>query len=223
MFVLSCIPASTHAVAPTVSGMFTVVFPGAQGTSSYTVVWSYPASVVQGKNLTVVASLFLNGLTGLKLYVDTYTLSAFIDLPGKGFLGEGNVSSFSGCNRPGGCGSPLIYPGGHWGPENITVATGNPSIVLSRGNYTAEVSVGFVTSVWYDRPVSLDYQEYGSKVVGNVTIMSTQSAASPGSLVQYLGFVAFGGAVGPVLLYAISRATRRMPARHFVPGVWRIP
>jgi hypothetical protein len=189
------------------SGSYRVVVPGSQGTSSYTVVWSYPASVSAGERLNVSATLYVNGLTGLKLFVDTYILSVFVEFPGKGFIGEGNASSFYGCDRPMGCGSPHIYPGGHWGPETISVPLGSSSVPIPQGSSTATVTIGFVTSVWYDAPVSLDYQESGSQVVGNLTVISNGGPAASGSLLSFAGFVAFGGVMGPAVLYLFNRAT----------------
>jgi hypothetical protein len=203
----SCIPAPVRGASAQVSGSYEVTVPGSRGTSSYTVIWSYPTSVEWGKKVNVSATLYVDGLTGLKLFVDTYVLSAFVDLPGKGFVGQGNVSSFLGCDRPKGCGSPLIYPGGHWGPENISLQIGNPGSPGPQGESNASVSVGFLTTVWYDAPVSLDYQESGSKVVGNLTVVPSGNNGAPASPLAFVGFVAFGGVMGPVVLYAFSRAS----------------
>ncbi len=190
----------------TVSGSYNYVAPSSQGTSSYTVVWSYPSSVAVGQELNVTATLFLVGLTGLKLFVDTYLLSAFVDLPGRAFIGQNNVSSYFGCGLPMGCGSPHIYPGGHWGPENISMAISDPPGGVGTSGATATVSVGFVTTVWYDAPASHDYQESGSQVVGNVTILPAVGAAGSNSLPYFVGFVALGGIMGPLVLYAFGRA-----------------
>ncbi len=194
-----------HGATSVVSGSYNYVVPSTQGTSSYTVVWSYPSSVTVGQKLNVTATLFLDGLTGLKLFADTYLLSAFVDLPGRAFVGENNVSSYFGCGLPKGCGSPHIYPGGHWGPENISIVIGNPPGGLGPSGATATVSVGFVTTVWYDAPTSQDYQESGSRVVGNITIVPASGSAGPDTLPYFAGFVALGGVIGPLVLYAYGR------------------
>ncbi len=206
---LCAVSAPAHGESATISGSYNVVVPTSKGTSSYMVVWSYPATVRLGERLNVSSTLYVVGLTGLKLFVDTYIMSAFVELPGKGFVGQANVSSYFGCDRPMGCGSPLIYPGGHWGPENISAPIGNPGGIVPAGNSTATVTVGFVTTVWYDAPVSQDYQESGSKVVGNVTILSSQNSASSSSLLPFIGFVAFGAVMGPMVVYALERVAGR--------------
>jgi hypothetical protein len=210
-FLISCIPSTVSGAPAQVTGSFYVVVPSSQGTSSYTVVWSYPASVEWGKAVNFSASLFVDTLTGLKLFVDTYELSAFVDLPGKGFVGQGNVTSNIGCDRPKGCGSPLIYPGAHWGPENMTLQIGSPGSASPQEVTNASVSFGFLTTVWYDSPVLHDYQDSGSKVVGNLTITPSGNAPA-GSPLAFVGFVALGGFMGPIVVYAISRGVRR-PSR----------
>jgi hypothetical protein len=206
---MCCIPFPVSGAPAQVSGSFYVVVPSSQGTSSYTVVWSYPATVEWGQRVNFSASLYVNGLTGLKLFVDTYELSALVDLPGKGFVGQGNASSFFGCDRPRGCGSPLIYPGAHWGPENITMQMGSQGSAGPQKDTNASVSFGFVTTVWYDSPVLQDYQDSGSKVVGNMTITPAASVGGIGSPLAFVGFVAFGGVMGPIVVYAVSRGVRR--------------
>ena len=199
----------THGQNAPSSGSFSVVVPGSRGTSSYTVDWSYPSSVTVGQKFNVSATLFVDGLTGLKLFVDTYFLTSLMELPGKAFVASGNVSSAYGCDRPQGCGSPHIYPGEHWGPENISLTVTNPSNVIPSGNSIATVSFGFVTTVWYDAPASQDYQEAGSQIAGNITLVNSGNPSTSGSIVPFFGFVAFGGAMGPLVLYAFSRLTRK--------------
>lgn len=207
--IVSAAPNPTHGQTTPSSGSFSVVVPGSRGTSSYTVIWSYPSSVTVGQKFNVSATLYVNGLTGLKLFVDTYFLTVAVEVPGKAFVASGNVSSAYGCDRPQGCGSPHIYPGEHWGPENISLTVTNPSGFIPSGNSIATVSFGFVTTVWYDAPASQDNQESGSQAVGNITLANSSGSATSGSIVPYIGFVAFGGAMGPLVVYAFSKLTRK--------------
>jgi hypothetical protein len=46
-----------------------------------------------------------------------------------------------------------------------------------------------------------------------MTITPAGNASGSGSPIAFLGFVAFGGVMGPIVVYAISRGVRRSPTK----------
>ena len=78
------------------------------GTSGYTIFYYVPPTAKTGSNLNVTVLLYLDTLTGLKLYVRDYGLTVAVDL-GKGhtIIRSANVSVVE---------QKWLYPGGRWGP-----------------------------------------------------------------------------------------------------------
>ncbi len=176
----------SHAQGGAASGSFTLSISNNQGTSDYLVEYSYPTEGLVGRNLTVTVTIVLVQLTGLKLFMDNYSATAYLTGPNGGFLASGSVNP--GASRV------RIYPGGHWGPVNITLPllpskTGIPA----GGSAEANLTISILTSVWYDEPLTTDFPDSGSKTVGSVLVRD--QTAGGGSLYAAL---LVGGAVGTV-------------------------
>jgi len=202
------LPSAPVARAQTVSGTFGVSVTNASGSSSYSVQYSYPREVVAGQILRITVVLYVNQLTGLKLYASAYNLSALIGLNSSGFIGTGSVGYWPPSTFLGASGD--LYPGSHWGPKVINVTVGTPP--SSGSNFTAGfVSIGLVTKVSTFEAVGAPaVQESGSKIVGPVTIVGSASSlnllqlALPAVLVAAVLF-------GAAYWFGIRGRRRRMP------------
>jgi len=191
---LLMIPTLAVSSVETKSGSFAIEFQNAAGKSQYTLIYAYPAEVSIGQNLTITTTLEVNDLTGVKLYVSNYQVSALVHSPGEQVVAR-TVSSNSG---------RILYPGGHFGPINITIPLRASDFGLASGQTTeANLSIGFVVQVWYDFPVENFFTDTGSRDVGTVRIVN-QASSSPGS-----GSYVVASAVLVAIVAAALLGTRR--------------
>jgi len=179
------------------------------GTSIYMISYSFPSRIAQGSNITVSILFTLDSLSGLALYLVNYSLSTTV-------LGSSPVPIASRTiNAPGnGCyPCPLLYPGGHFGPVNITMSLSSSDTGLGPGQQMpANITIGFVSTVWYD-PGATAFDS-GSKSVGPLTIYGPSQRTNP-SVLLALEIVAVAG--GLLAVVSILLLTRRSSGVHTTP------
>lgn len=159
-----------------------------------------------GQTLPIKVVLYVNHLTGLKLFAAAYNVSALIGFNSSGFAGTGSVGYWPASTFLGAAGN--LYPGSHWGPKIINVTVGAPPVQGS--NVTAGfVSIGLVTKVsTYEAVGAPAVQESGSKIVGPVTIVGTGSGSSVARFVVPVIVVVAAAAVAGYWLWARGHRTR---------------
>src|SRR2546428_14191140 len=110
------------------------------GTSSYTIFYYVPPTAKTGSNLNVTVLLYLDTLTGLKLYVRDYGLTVAVDL-GKGhtLIDSVNVSVSA---------TKWLYPGGRWGPINFSLPLSEQNTGLTPGQMArANVTISLLADL----------------------------------------------------------------------------
>ncbi|MFI5420366.1 MAG: hypothetical protein ACHQ1H_05315 [Nitrososphaerales archaeon] len=170
----------------TISGNFQLAFDNQAGMSTYTISYSYPSTVVWGNNVTIVATVQINNLTGLELYLKDYGLTATI-LSSNGFsainqvLGGAPAVSGPPSQQPPGVN---LYQGSRWGPLSIEIPItraqfGNPGVA----SLNASISLQFVGDVQNDRSANsgpgVTHYDIGSRVIGSLEIRSGNQELLP--------------------------------------------
>jgi len=184
------------------SGSFGVAVTNASGSSSYTIQYSYPSVVTVGQNATVTIVLFVNQLTGLKLFVSAYNVTATVGSNSSGFVGSGTVGYWPPSTALGASGD--LYPGAHWGPEKLNVTITTPASGGSSLGTPGYLTIGLVTKVsTYDAIGAPAVEEFGNKVVGPLTIEGGSSGGI--SLEALLPVIAVAAAVILVGAYWVIR------------------
>jgi|SRR5437899_1897713 len=151
------------------SKQFQVTFHDASGTSAYTIFYYVPPTAKTGSNLTISALLYVNTLTGLKLYVRDYGLTVAVDL-GKGhtLIDSVNVSVSA---------TKWLYPGGRWGPINFSLPLSEQNTGLTPGQMArANVTISLLADLWYDLPVANYIPESGGGSAGAVIVQGVGGA-----------------------------------------------
>jgi hypothetical protein len=201
MILLSAVPL-THSQSGTIAGSFKVTDTNNNGLSEYLVRFQYPARVDVGSNFTVQVVVEVQNLTGLKLYVTSYGVSAILtDLAGN-LLATGSVQPVTGVR---------IYPGGHWGPLNVTLfVQSSPSGAQSGGTENGSLTISIFTMVWYDEPLTNNYPDSGSREAGTVFV---QTEAPNGYNLQLpvIILLAIAGVLLAVVLVPTIRGRRKKP------------
>ena len=173
------------------------------GTSSYTIFYYVPPTAKTGSNLNVTVLLYLDTLTGLKLYVRDYGLTVAVDL-GKGhtIIRSANVSVVE---------QKWLYPGGRWGPLNISLPITEQDTGLAPGQAVrANVTISLLATIWYDSPIFNYLPESGDGRVGSVYVQGVGHAVSGSStIVSFL--LITGGAVLLVSRVVIFRRRHKEP------------
>jgi hypothetical protein len=159
------------------------------GNATYTVYYEFPSSVSVGSNFTAQVSLQVNGLAGLEEYLTNYELSVELGLPS----GQG-LSQFQANTSP-------MYPGGIWGPRNITIPITQSDTGLSVGSsISASVTIRMSTTVHVGYPLLTHVTHTDAKSVGNVTITSGPPGGSSTNGINGIYFSYFTVGVGCVLV-----------------------
>jgi len=154
----------------TTSGSFFAGLDESDGVSNYTIRYNYPPRINIGSNLVVTATLEINAMSGLKLYLRHYRFDAFVFVNGNLVSGATNASDpFA---------SPL-YAGSHWGPRELVMPI-NSTIM---GTKPAEIILGNVTlsflgDVYHDLPKSSFGSESGRSTIGTVSIIDPRGQPS---------------------------------------------
>src|SRR5438132_7296636 len=158
------------------------------GTSGYTVFYYVPPTAKTGSNLNVSVLLYVDTLTGLKLYVRDYGLTVAVDL-GKGhtIIRSANVSIVE---------QKWLYPGGRWGPLNISLPITEQDTGLAPGQAVrANVTISLLATIWYDSPIFNYLPESGDGRVGSVYVQGVGPAVSGSSTIVPFLLIASGAAL----------------------------
>lgn len=141
------------------------------GSGSYSVVYNYPSTVQTGSNLTIQMTLYVDNLTGEEAYLATYRLVVTVSIDASHVLsGSANLTNV---NQAATTYYP-IYPGGHWGPVNVTIPLTASNTGISPGNTRqANVSIALQDEVWIDFPVNLQFPESSLGSAGPITIQGS--------------------------------------------------
>ncbi|HEV2137504.1 MAG TPA: hypothetical protein VGR53_01535 [Nitrososphaerales archaeon] len=184
-----------------VSGNVNYVVSDPNGTSTYTVLYSYPANVTEGTSLNVTVSLEVDGLTGLKLYLVEYSVSVTV-----------STTSGTTVTRLVNSTSPWLNPGSHWGPEELSLPVAPNEFKVPPGaSIQANVSIAIGTEVWWDQPYNFHYPESASSTAGNVEIIgaSVQSPNYPAFFATVVAGAAI--AVGAAFAWDQRKGIRNKP------------
>jgi hypothetical protein len=203
VFLLCGISLGSHAASPTVStvsGSFPTRAISAQGTSDYVLQYSFPDRATVGTSLNVTVVLTVVELTGLKTYIANYSSQVLLLSPQGAFVAQGRAAAgqilFGGETTNA---TRFIYPGGHWGPVNITIPLKESSFNLAPGaSQTDNVSIGFVANVWYNPPEDQYLPDSGSSTVGSITVTNTNSTSQSSSNLDLL--IGVGAAAAVIVL-----------------------
>jgi hypothetical protein len=162
---------------------------GVYGISTYTVQYDFPSSVQTGSNLTFQLTLVVDNLTQVQSYITLYslvvTVYALNPQPLTGQVGEDT-------------GLKPLYPGGHWGPYNVTIPVTSANTGAAPGApVNASVSLALQTKV------SLGGQYVGSTVPENPQaalgyVIINEGGSSTGGSGNYVPYLLVG--VGVVVL-----------------------
>ena len=147
------------------------------GNGTYTVSYDYPSSASVGSNFTTHVTLVVNELTGLQELTYQYQITVQLGLGN----GNGLLQQVSGTSA--------LYPGGVWGPKNVTFPITEANTGLSKGqleNATVTIRLGITTYIGYpfNQP-RIQTMIPTANLVGNVTIgdqVNTGQAGSAGNL-----------------------------------------
>jgi hypothetical protein len=142
----------------------------------YSIYYSVPSEAQTGSNLNVTVMLVVNTLTGLKGFVQDYSLTALLAFPNGRVVGNSvNVSGIA---------HQRLYPGGRWGPLNISISVTEQKTGMTAGQtMLANVTVGFVASVWNEVPVGVFTQEAGTGGAGSILVKDSSASTNSGSFV----------------------------------------
>jgi hypothetical protein len=122
---------NTYAAVQTTSGVVELSNTLNSGNTAYSVQYSYPSTADVGTNLNVTLTLHVNSLTGLVEYLYVYRL--VVDVLIGGIELNGSVSSGSGVGASNLLGSPRLYAGSNWGPNNISIPLTADNTGLAKG------------------------------------------------------------------------------------------
>ncbi len=197
LLVIWGIPPPVHAQSGLTAGSVSFSVPDSRGTSSYTLLYSYPSVITAGRNFNVTITLEIDSLTGLKLYLIEYSVAVTV-----------STSSGASVTRLVESTSPWLYPGSHWGPLDASLPISTDDFKVPPGESTmANVTLALGTEVWWDQPFSSHFPESASKSVGTVTILSAPGGGP--NYPAFLGTVLAGTVAALGSAYAWDHRRRR--------------
>lgn len=196
---------AAHAQAPSQTGSVQLSASGSYGQGAYTVKYSMPTSVRTGSNLTVTVTLVVDDLGGMYEYILGYYVAVYVYVDSghvlNGRVGDSTVGD-------------ALYPGGHWGPYNVTIPVSTEDTGLSPGSsVNASVAISLQTGVWIAYPFDYNVAQQPLQASAGSIIVDNGGSASTGAL-SYLPYVAIVVGVGifAVLLAApVARKIRKGP------------
>jgi len=157
-----------------------------------------PSGVTVGCILIVTATLEVNTLSGLKLYLRHYRFDASL------IAGGTPVSTATNSSDP--FASPL-YAGSHWGPRELLIPTNSTSIGIRPGQtIQANITLSFLGDVYHDFPVSNFATEGGQRTLGNVSI--TSLGGQPDVSLGEAALAAVAVFLAVITTYAVARRRR---------------
>jgi hypothetical protein len=188
MLMFLSLPQSTSGIS--LSNQFQIIHQDASGTSNYTIFYYVPPAGRVGSSLNISALLHVNSLTGLKLFIRDYTLTVVLSLDnGRTIINSVNVSASE---------QKWLYPGGRWGPLNISLPISEQNTGLSPGmSFRANVTISLLTTVYYDNPVSNYFPESGQGNAGTAVLQDLLGAA-PWYTSSFVPYILMAG--GSILL-----------------------
>ena len=184
------------------------VDPSGNGISTFSIFYHLPQQAQVGADLTVPLKLYVDNLTGLKSFLQDYTVEVSMT------LGNGNiVSGHVGVNSTQAAenlGAGQLHSGQEWGPVNLTIPltqtkTGLGPGLEALGNATLQLT----TDVWFNQPINFYRTEVSQANIGYIAVAN---GTPSGSAFNYPGLAL--AALGVVLLvvsFAIGSAKRSSP------------
>jgi hypothetical protein len=165
---LQSVAAAVQATSGTTSLANTLQY----GNTAYSVDYRYPSQVEVGSSLNVEVTVHVNALTGLVEYVTAYRVIVNVFIGTQHFLNGDLISEVK---------APYLYPGGHWGPVNVSIPITEENTGVAKGQSTnASVSVTLQDSVWYGTP-RLVYETEPAMQGGAGTLVIQNSVPSNNS------------------------------------------
>lgn len=188
----------------TKSGNFRLSFSNLSGSGIFTILYSYPGQARADSNLTLSATIEMNQLSGLTLYVRNYHMSAIVS----GSKGGAVVETVKA--------DTLLFEGSHWGPVNFSIPLKSQNLTLSPGGTSdGNVSIQFFGDVWYyDFRTRTNYHnlEGGGQTIGSIQIT--------GQPQMFQDFLIPGGIAAILIgLVAVALLIRRSKLRRLAGDV----
>ncbi len=179
------------------------------GTVSYAVDYSHPSVAMTGTNLTVQVTLHVNALTGLIEYVSEYKVAVLVSIDPSHTLAGSVSAPFP---------APALYPGGTWGPVNVTIPITETGTGLSKGqSANGSLIIMLQNQLWYGGQVGTYLPEpplqgaADTVLIQNSPAQSTTTTSSPtqngpasGTEQNYMPYALMAIGAIMVLLAAIS-------------------
>lgn len=152
-----------------VQGHFNLFFSSFAGRSNYSIYYQFPKTVSTNSNFTIRITLFVNELSGLKLYISNYNILITL---------YGNSKAFIRTIAPNT--TRFLYEGAHWGPIEATFNLRADEIGSSEKPVNTTISIRFVATVWYELPPNCNLcqpfePESDERTVGSIMIVPQQS------------------------------------------------
>jgi hypothetical protein len=146
------------------------------GTTSYSVMCSFPSTADVGTNLTITFTLHVNSFHGLVEYVTNYRILAGV------FIGSQHLQGLSSSTQN----SSFLYPGSTWGPNNITIPLTANNTGLARGqSANATVSITLQDGIYYGGQLIVYTTEPAMQgVAGGLVIQNTAATSSSTSTIS---------------------------------------
>lgn len=139
--------------------------------SSYTVDYQYQSQATVGQNATFTLTLYLDNVTGDGSYVLNYEMvvTLYVDLT---HVLTGRVIEPSL--------GPLLYPGSHWGPENISIPlTQENTGIKSGASRNVSISVAVEDEVWLGYPAEYNVPTNAQGSMGSMLISPPGGKSTP--------------------------------------------
>jgi len=176
--------------------------PNGQGTTTYTLFYNLPQSVQVGTNLVVPFKLYVDNLTRLEGYVNSYNVTLTLS------LGNGrqvtDVVGVSGSSAAENLGALQLHAGQGWGPVNFTLALTTSNTGLAQGQQVlGNATFNVYSQVYFNQPIN-DFRFQSS--TAKAAYMAVQDGVPAGPETNYLGI---GILVVGVLMLVASVAMRR--------------
>ncbi len=202
------VPTIPHATAYTKS--WTKSFVEGSGKSNYTFTLSAPDVVQSGSNWTITTTLNIDGMDRYKTFLFYATVLITIEIPD----GQQVKKSISFGHYPIGEFPDRIYPGGRWGPNDITVNLAQEGKEINpQPGETKEAKIYVTVSL-----AEFLYQPFRAEQLPQTTYQtfsmdagSVQIVSNSGTVSDFLPYL-IGAAVAVTIfvgLVVISRLTNR--------------
>ncbi len=207
LLVFAPLTVPVRAQSQLVTGSFDITVTDQAGTSVYTIQYSYPTQVTVGQSANLSVVLQIRSLTGLKLFVSAYNITALVGVNSGGFVASRTVGYYPASTDLGASGN--LYPGGHWGPYNITLPIGNAPPAPGPGETVQGfLSIGLLTKVsTYEAIGAPAITESGSKVVGPLSVSNNSQLSTSNPLI--LVAVAAAVPIAVLVYFVFGRAKHR--------------